>query len=86
MAKPIGSMGKNLKPRSEIRCLGFDARGNGTNIYISPTLTGDHQNRITDYTAIVVIEVDDGSDRSRFLQPDNNRDCVKGVDLGCDGQ
>ena len=55
-------------------------------IYISPTLTGDHQNRITDYTAIVVIEVDDGSDRSRFLQPDDNRDCVKGVDFGCGGQ
>ena len=63
----------------------FDARGNGGGL-ISPTLTGGHQNRITDYTAIVVIEVDDGSDRSRFLQPDNNRDCVKGVDLGCDGQ
>lgn len=63
----------------------FDARGNGGGL-ISPTLTGDHQNRITDYTAIVVIEVDDGSYRSRFLQPDNNRDCVKGVDLGCDGQ
>lgn len=31
----------------------YDARGNGGG-YISPTLTGDHQNRITDYTAIVV--------------------------------
>ena len=31
----------------------LDARGNG-NGEISPTLTGDHQNRITDYTAIVV--------------------------------
>jgi len=31
----------------------FDARGNGGGI-ISPTITGDHQNRITDYTAIVV--------------------------------
>lgn len=61
----------------------FDARGNGWGL-ISPTLTGDHQNRITDYTAIVVIEVDDGSDRSRFIQSDNNRDCVKGVDFGCD--
>jgi len=29
----------------------FDARGNGE---ISPTITGDHQNRITDYTAILV--------------------------------
>lgn len=31
----------------------YDARGNGGGA-ISPTITGDHQNRITDYTAIVV--------------------------------
>ena len=35
----------------------FDARGNG-NGGVSPTITGDHQNRITDYTAIV-LEVED---------------------------
>lgn len=31
----------------------YDARGNGGG-GISPTITGDHQDRITDYTAIVV--------------------------------
>ena len=31
----------------------FDARGNGDG-KTAPTLTGDHQNRITDYTAILV--------------------------------
>lgn len=31
----------------------YDARGNG-NGEISNTLTGDHQDRITDYTSIVV--------------------------------
>lgn len=31
----------------------YDARGNGQGI-IAPTITGDHQNRVTDYTAIVV--------------------------------
>ena len=31
----------------------FDARGNGGGM-ICPTITGDHQNRITDYTAIVL--------------------------------
>lgn len=30
----------------------FDARGNGDGA-VSPTLTGDHQNRVTDYTAVV---------------------------------
>ena len=31
----------------------FDARGNGGGA-VCPTITGDHQNRITDYTAVVV--------------------------------
>lgn len=31
----------------------YDARGNGDGA-ISPTLTGDHQNRVTDYTALCV--------------------------------
>ena len=35
----------------------YDARGNGGG-GVAPTITGDHQNRITDYTAIVV-EVND---------------------------
>lgn len=33
----------------------YDARGNG-NGKIVPTLTGDHANRITDYTAIVCVQ------------------------------
>ena len=36
----------------------YDARGNGGGV-IAPTLTGDHQNRITDYTAVVVEVRDD---------------------------
>ena len=31
----------------------YDSRGNGGG-GVSPAITGDHQNRITDYTAIVV--------------------------------
>ena len=37
----------------------YDARGNGKGT-IAPTLTGDHQNRITDYTGICVEKVHDG--------------------------
>ena len=33
----------------------FDARGNGGGA-VCPTITGDHQSRITDYTAIVIHE------------------------------
>ena len=36
----------------------YDARGNGDGGG-SPTITGDHQNRITDYTAILVEKYDD---------------------------
>jgi hypothetical protein len=32
----------------------LDARGNGTG-GVAPTLTGDHQNRVTDYTALAVV-------------------------------
>jgi DNA (cytosine-5)-methyltransferase 1 len=37
-------------------CLIYDARGNGAG-GVSPTMTGDHQNRVTDYTAIVAEEI-----------------------------
>lgn len=36
-----------------VRCRVFEARGNGDG-KIVPTITGDHENRITDYTAIAV--------------------------------
>ena len=35
-----------------VRCRVFDARGNGNGKMV-PTITGDHESRITDYTAIV---------------------------------
>ena len=39
----------------------FDARGNGEG-GVCPTITGDHQNRITDYTARLweIYETDNG--------------------------
>lgn len=43
------SMGASKSPIVAI----YDARGNGGGA-IAPTITGDHQNRVTDYTAIVV--------------------------------
>lgn len=35
------------------KCYVWDARGNGAG-GVSPTLTGDHENRVTDYTALCV--------------------------------
>ena len=32
----------------------YDARGNGGG-WVTPTITGDHQNRVTDYTAVVAL-------------------------------
>ena len=37
----------------DVRAVVYDARGNGDG-GVSPTLTGDHENRATDYTAITV--------------------------------
>lgn len=42
----------------------FDARGNGDGI-ICPTITGDHENRITDYTAVLV---EKNESRHYFIQ------------------
>lgn len=39
----------------------FDARGNGGG-GISPTITGNHNDRITDYTAIVVEIIEENND------------------------
>lgn len=38
---------------TEPSCVVYDARGNGDGT-VAPTMTGDHQNRITDYTGVVV--------------------------------
>lgn len=42
----------------------YDARGNGGG-KICPTITGDHQNRVTDYTALVVTDNQSSSGTSR---------------------
>ena len=48
--------------KSEDRFIAYDARGNGGG-GITPTITGDHQNRVTDYRAIVLaIHEADGQD------------------------
>lgn len=46
-------------------CVVYDARGNG-NGEVAPTMTGDHQNRITDYTGVVI-----ALDRASFNQGKN---------------
>lgn len=50
-----GTLRANMKHHEPI-VLVFDARGNGGGA-ICPTITGDHMNRVTDYTAIVVEEI-----------------------------
>lgn len=46
----------------------FDSRGNGGGA-VCPTITGDHQSRITDYTAVVVAvsktQASDGGTKDR---------------------
>lgn len=38
----------------DARSVVYDCRGNGDGGGVSPTLTGDHQNRVTDYTAVAI--------------------------------
>lgn len=57
------SLRANMKHHEPI-VLVYDARGNGGGI-ISPTIAGDHQDRITDYTAIVVEH--DNADRETLF-------------------
>ena len=49
-----------MSKRESVSCsLIYDARGNGGGT-IAPTITGDHQSRITDYTAIVLQGMENG--------------------------
>lgn len=49
----VNTVDRHAVAYSIIRPVVFDARGNGDR-KIVPTITGDHENRITDYTAIVI--------------------------------
>ena len=52
----------------------YDARGNGGG-FVCPNLTGDHQNRVTDYTALVVSRKDK---EMEFIAMDTERKyCVR---------
>jgi len=50
---PITSTGHTPKVVEKVESQVYDARGNGNGEIVN-TLTGDHQNRITDYTAICI--------------------------------
>lgn len=49
----VNTVDRHAVVYSIIRPVVFDSRGNGDG-KIVPTITGDHENRITDYTAIVI--------------------------------
>ena len=60
----------------------YDARGNG-NGDIAPTMTGDHQNRVTDYTAVVCEGKAQGFPLG--FQPENARVCDETATTMCNG-
>lgn len=53
-----------------IPCTVYDARGNGGGKTVN-TITGDHENRITDYTSVVIEEKVIALDRASFNQGEN---------------
>jgi hypothetical protein len=63
----------------------FDSRGNGGG-GVSPTITGDHQNRITDYTAIVVMkEIVLESNQNHAIAADTEVCPTLPASMGCGG-
>ena len=54
----------------------YDARGNGGG-FICPNLTGDHQNRVTDYTAIIVRKHETDINRQRTALSNHNEGDIK---------
>jgi site-specific DNA-cytosine methylase len=71
----IGTIGTNANAsgRSTPMVLTFDARGNGEGVGDN-TLSGDHQNRVTDYTAIVLRnrEGKPGGGKGPLLSPEKS--------------
>lgn len=63
----------------------YDARGNGWGT-VCPTITGDHQNRVTDYTALVVeVNEQDGQEmlsEHGLRLVERGRDCGNASDSG----
>lgn len=50
------------------KCFVWDSRGNGSG-GVSPTLTGDHENRITDYTAVAVYDTTQITSPQNYSNP-----------------
>lgn len=46
------SNARNVERSQQPNCVCYDARGNGGGVVV-PTVTGDHNNRVTDYTSLV---------------------------------
>lgn len=55
MNETLGTLRANGGNDQTLVLMVYDARGNGGGA-ICPTLTGDHQSRVTDYTAVVVVK------------------------------
>lgn len=61
-----------FEPKSMV----YDARGNGNGTTV-PTVTGDHENRITDYTAVVTSPLKEGQISDEQDSPSDDNYCVR---------
>lgn len=57
------------------KCFVWDSRGNGSG-GVSPTLTGDHENRVTDYTALAVCAGNGQLNQISMAKQSNTLDCM----------
>lgn len=62
----------------------YDARGNG-NGELAPTITGDHENRITDYTAVCIEKQNENIPISGVRTVQGRSDCISNEKQRCQG-
>ena len=76
VAKPLTAAASDA---DHVPCVVYDARGNGDGAKAS-TITGDHENRITDYTSVVCVPIHDQA--TRFSGKRGDKSDGKGNGLG----
>ena len=78
-AATLAAQCSGTEPTVCVKC--YDARGNGDGQTVS-TLTGDHENRITDYTSVVVEPIPIHDQATRFYGKRGDKSDGKGNGLG----
>ena len=69
----LRASGGDVGPGSEMLCVGLSRKRYGG---VAPTLTGDHQNRVTDYSAVAVSDGNGQLHQISMAEQSNTLDCM----------